>query len=148
MDAHETREPLEDFIDRMERAGYKVSFHKNSEDDRLFFTKVMEYLNDKKGGTPFHINYPSAASKLILALKRKGFTFEQISTVINIKCEEWKGTKMWIYFRWKTLFAETNFQNYIAQDGPGNKQTTTFQKFAASLSLPQGDVPADSAERK
>lgn len=147
LEGHKISEPLEGFIERMERMGFTLIFHKGSVDDKLFFTKVMEYLNHKKGGTPFLVNYPSPASKLILALKNKGFTFENILTVIDIKYAEWKDTEQWKWFRWKTLFNDTNFQNYVTQDAPTtNKATTTFDKFAASISKSQERVSSDSAE--
>ena len=134
-------EGLEIIIKESEAAGFSLS-HTPHEEGRLFFTKAMEMLNEAKGGRPFPIIFPSKASTLILNLKKKNFTLEDIKYVVELKSKEWRGTPVWPNFRWKTLFNESNFLNYIAQDGPGIKRTgkDALTEFAGSVRAAQGSI--------
>lgn len=73
------------------------------------YIMVLDYLNDKAGT---HFKPVDCHIKLIKA-RLKSYSLEQVKGVIDMKVKEWKGTSMQQYLRPKTLFCETNFENYV-----------------------------------
>lgn len=73
--------------------------------------KVISYLNSK-ANTNFRPN-SKQTSKLVSGRFAEGYTLEDFETVIDKKCGEWIGTKWEQYLRPSTLFAPTNFENYL-----------------------------------
>lgn len=71
---------------------------------------IVEYLNGKTGAS-----YKSTTKKTkacIHARLQEGFTVDDFKTVIDKKCEEWKGTEFEQYLRPETLFG-TKFESYL-----------------------------------
>lgn len=133
---------------KMHDSNYGISYTGHDE-AREFFIKVMEYMNELKGGNPFPTRYPSSTSKLILERKKDGYTIEDVMAVILKKSAWLKDDKMKTFFRPATIFQKTKFENYIgeldaATGEPGGKQKRTgeggnsINKFTRSLAAAQG----------
>lgn len=75
--------------------------------------EIIDYLNSK-ANTNFRPN-SKQTSKLISGRFSEGYTLEDFKTVIDKKSSEWAGTKWEQYLRPSTLFAPTNFENYLNQ---------------------------------
>ena len=71
---------------------------------------IVDYLNQKVG-TSYRPNSKNTV-KHINARLTDGFTVDDFKTVIDKKCEEWKGTDMEQYLRPETLFG-TKFESYL-----------------------------------
>ena len=83
-----------------------------SEEDKDIdiYINIVEYLNQKT-----EKNYRSSSKKTktcIHARLAEGYTFEDFKTVIDNKCNAWKGTDMDQYLRPETLFG-TKFESYL-----------------------------------
>lgn len=71
---------------------------------------AIMYLNSI-AGTKFR---PAGKSlELLKARLSEGYSFEDIKSVIDLKCKEWLGTKMEPYLRPETLFNRTKFSSYV-----------------------------------
>ena len=82
-------------------------------------TEVIDFLNTKTGKS-FEAKSPNgdltANGKLILNLLKKGYTTDDIRMVTARKYREWSQKADMIEFlRPKTLFAPSNFENYIGE---------------------------------
>lgn len=53
--------------------------------------------------------------RFLRARYNEGRTLEQIKRVIEVKCNQWKGTKMAMYLRPSTLLNRTKFENYYQE---------------------------------
>lgn len=116
-------------------AGYEVSFVPRGQ-ERDFFTKVIEYLN-QVAGTQFKPKFPSHNSRLIISRRNEGHNLDDFKKIIDRKTAQWKGTPAEIYLRPETLFSAKHFDNYL---GEINRYGTIqqgnqggFDAFAASI---------------
>lgn len=85
----------------------------DNEADEEVVKEVIGYLNARVGA-----NYrPNTAEtiKLIHGRLSEGRTIEDFKYVIDVKADEWIGTSQEQYLRPKTLFAQSNFENYLQQ---------------------------------
>lgn len=85
----------------------------DNEADEEVVKEVIDYLNARVGA-----NYrPNTAEtvKLIHGRLNEGRTIEDFKYVIDVKADEWIGTSQEQYLRPKTLFAQSNFENYLQQ---------------------------------
>lgn len=85
----------------------------DNEADEEVVKEVIDYLNARVGA-----NYrPNTAEtiKLIHGRLSEGRTIEDFKYVIDVKADEWIGTSQEQYLRPKTLFAQSNFENYLQQ---------------------------------
>lgn len=73
--------------------------------------EIVEYLNSK-AGTNFRAN-SKQTEKYISGRFSEGYSIEDFKLVIDKKSAEWIGTKWEEYLRPSTLFAPTNFENYL-----------------------------------
>lgn len=71
--------------------------------------EVIDYLNEKLG-TNFK---PIDCNIKFIRARLKDYTIEDLKAVIDKKYKEWIGTEMQQYLRPKTLFSQTNFENYF-----------------------------------
>lgn len=73
---------------------------------------IITYLNEKAGK---RFSYKSKATQSqINARMNEGRTVDDFKAVIDLKTEQWKDdSKMSNYLRPSTLFAPTNFENYV-----------------------------------
>lgn len=106
------------YIDMQAVASQMVKFKKAlNEDDKLFCTKVIEYLNEL-AGTDYSTKFPSSHSDLILQRKQEhSLSLDDFFNVISKKVSQWKGTNFEIYLRPVTLFNRTKFANYLGENG-------------------------------
>lgn len=81
-------------------------------------TDIVDYLNSK-ADTKFKSSSKKTKS-LIHARFEDGFTVDDFYTVIDKKCEEWKGTEWEKYIRPETLFG-TKFEGYLNQKNNKNE---------------------------
>lgn len=72
--------------------------------------EIISYLNSKAGT---HYRNVDSNRKLITARMKEGYTVEDFKTVIDKKCDEWKGTDMQQFIRPVTLFRASKFENYL-----------------------------------
>lgn len=74
--------------------------------------EILDVLNSKTNS-----NYRNVDSnlKLIKARLNQGFKFEEIIDVIDMKVEQWTGTKFEQYLRPSTLFNDTKFNQYVGE---------------------------------
>lgn len=85
----------------------------NKENNKRFSDDVkiiVDYLNEKAG-----TNYrpkSKATQQHINARLQEGFTVDEFKTVIDKKCNDWKGTEWEQYLRPATLFG-TKFESYL-----------------------------------
>jgi len=77
-------------------------------------SNIVDYLNNATGK-----NYKASTDKtkkLITSLLKRGYTFENFTHVIDVKCQEWdKDEKMKNYLRPETLFG-SKFESYLNQE--------------------------------
>lgn len=81
-------------------------------------TDIVDYLN-AKADTKFKSSSKKTKS-LIHARLEDGFNVDDFYTVIDKKCEEWKGTEWEKYIRPETLFG-TKFEGYLNQKNNKNE---------------------------
>lgn len=81
-------------------------------------TDIVDYLN-AKADTKFKSSSKKTKS-LIHARFEDGFNVDDFYTVIDKKCEEWKGTEWEKYIRPETLFG-TKFEGYLNQKNNKNE---------------------------
>ena len=85
---------------------------------------VISYLN-KKAGTKFLCK--GANEKMIYALIKQGYEYEDFLEVVDKKCDEWKGSTQWAKFlRPKTLFAPSNFASYLGSKTDNDRDKEFF----------------------
>lgn len=102
-------------IDNVEHIKPKIISNKtnDTEESQETISEIIEYLNARIGS-----NYrPNTAEtiKLINGRLKEGRTIDDFKYVIDVKAEEWIGTSQEQYLRPKTLFAQSNFENYLQQ---------------------------------
>jgi uncharacterized phage protein (TIGR02220 family) len=74
------------------------------------YSAIVDHLNEK-AGTKYRAN-GQATQRHINARIAEGFTVDDFKTVIDKKCDEWKGGEMEKYLRPETLFG-TKFESYL-----------------------------------
>ena len=100
--------------------------------------EIIEYFEHISADTEFtadKINYrPNTAEtiKLIHGRLQEGRTIDDFKYVIDVKADEWMGTAQEQYLRPKTLFAQSNFENYL-QQRRGTKKNKQSGKSNGSL---------------
>lgn len=101
--------------------------------------EIISYLNSKAGT---HYRNVDSNRKLITARMKEGYTVEDFKTVIDKKCDEWKGTDMQQFIRPVTLFQASKFENYMNAPAKPKKQ--------ASIVIPMPDFikEQETAERE
>lgn len=83
-------------------------------DENAVHKKIIDYLNYK---TKKRYKYDSKSNqKYINGRISEGYDFDDFKQVINIKVEEWIGTKMEQYLRPSTLFNNEKFEAYLNQN--------------------------------
>lgn len=88
------------------------------------FDAIIAYLN-AKAGTGFKAS-SKATQSLISGRWRDGYTLDDFKAVIDAKCAEWlTNPKMRQYLRPKTLFAASNFEDYLQQP----KAVSSYDKY-------------------
>ncbi|MBF4501193.1 conserved phage C-terminal domain-containing protein [Savagea sp. SN6] len=82
-------------------------------EDISIYKIIIDYLNDK---TKKRYKYDSKSNqKYINGRISEGYDFDDFKQVIDIKVEEWIGTKMEQYLRPSTLFNSEKFEAYLNQ---------------------------------
>jgi len=91
----------------------KSNLRKENVETRLdAISEVIDYLNEKTGKS-FRAN-SKATQQTINGRLAEGHTPEDCKTVIDVKVQQWGGDPhMRNYLRPSTLFAPTNFENYL-----------------------------------
>ena len=96
-----------------EQVPAKVYGQEPEEPADCLYEETAAYLNKKTG------KHFKSTSKLIRKFLKErfceGFTVEDAKKVIDVKTEEWKGTRMAMYLRPSTLFGD-NFEAYLNQE--------------------------------
>ena len=73
--------------------------------------EIIDYLNEKTGSAYRDVD---STRRLVGSRLKEGATVDQAKAVIDAKCLEWLGDKkMACYLRPATLFAASNFENYL-----------------------------------
>lgn len=103
---------LTELFDRMETPKKTKAVDDNTEADIL-----IDHLNMRAGKK---YRYTASARKLINA-RLKDYSYNDVCTVIDKKCLEWKGGTMEKYLRPTTLFNATKFDEYLNQGGCNEK---------------------------
>ena len=85
-------------------------FNNNKNNNSNVYEVIISYLNEKAGTNYKHTT--KATQEHINARLKDKFTVENFKTVIDKKCDEWKGTEFEQYLRPSTLFG-TKFENYL-----------------------------------
>jgi uncharacterized phage protein (TIGR02220 family) len=99
--AESKEEPPAEQVPQTEK---KVEFRKIAK-------QVIDYLNQKLGT---HYKYVASNLNLIICRLKEGFSLEEAKLVIDDRISRWgKDSKMQEYLRPKTLFAASNFENYL-----------------------------------
>ena len=73
---------------------------------------VIEYLNER-AGTRYRAS-SGKTQKLIGARVNEGFGLDDMKAVIDVKCDQWRGTDMDRYLRPETLFG-SKFEGYLQE---------------------------------
>ena len=85
----------------------------NINNNKYIVEQVLDYLNEKTNS-----NYKKTTKSTIQKINariKEGFSLEDFKTVIDKKCDEWKGTALEQYLRPDTLFG-TKFESYLNQN--------------------------------
>lgn len=91
--------------------------------------EVLAFLNEKTGKS--FRNVP--ANTKIVARCIKNSSLEEVKKVVAFKCEQWgNDPKMREYLRPATLFAVSNFENYLGQCADW-KHTPTFEEIMTNF---------------
>lgn len=81
--------------------------------DNFDYKKFIEWFNELADK---NFRNTETNRKLIRARLNEGYTKEDIAKVVRFKVNQWKdNTKMNKYLRFTTLFAPTNFSNYLQE---------------------------------
>lgn len=91
--------------------------------------EIIEYLNLKTGS-----KFKPTTKPYIQAIRsrlKEGYTVDDFKTVIDKKCNEWKGTKLEKYITPKTLFAPSHFDTYL--NGNETAAMTDTERKVAEL---------------
>ena len=91
-------------LQTQDRLGKDSIYYKN------IYSEVIKHQNEKTGAS-----YKASTKKTqtcIHARLEEGFTLEDFKTVIDKKCDEWRGTEWEKYLRPETLFG-TKFESYL-----------------------------------
>ena len=89
---------------------------------------MIDHLNEVSGKS-FRRETKATRSKVRTLLKA-GYTREDITRVIDIKCSEWlDNPRMREYVRPKTLFAQENFESYHNQ--PASRPATRYGRVTS-----------------
>lgn len=84
---------------------------KKASKDILQVKEIIDYLNEKA-----KTRYTACKSNTkFIAARLKEYSLEDLKSVIDCKCKEWKGTNMEMYLRPETLFNATKFESYYNQ---------------------------------
>ena len=75
--------------------------------------EIISYLNERVGGR--YSPKTAETVKLLSGRLNDEYTVEDCKDVIDIKAKEWMGTEMEKFLRPRTLFAPSNFENYLHQ---------------------------------
>lgn len=110
-----------------ERSDEKETENDNKKECKTnVYKEITDYLNDKAGRN-FSYKNKSTQSQ-INGRMSEGRTVDDFKAVIDLKVEQWgNDDKMKNYLRPATLFAPTNFENYI------NEALTTASKKKSNL---------------
>jgi uncharacterized phage protein (TIGR02220 family) len=85
----------------------------NSNKDNFDYKKFIEWFNELSDK---NFRNTETNRKLIRARLNEGYAKEDIAKVVRFKVNQWKdNTKMNKYLRFTTLFAPTNFSNYLQE---------------------------------
>lgn len=85
--------------------------------------EIVAYLNEKTQSS--YRTSTGNTRKHIVARLKQCYTVADFKYVIDVKCAEWlNDPKMAQYLRPETLFTERNFENYLQQKMPVNKNGT------------------------
>ena len=85
----------------------------SSNKDNFDYKKFIEWFNELADK---NFRNTETNRKLIRARLNEGYTKEDIAKVVRFKVNQWKdNTKMNKYLRFTTLFAPTNFSNYLQE---------------------------------
>lgn len=93
--------------------------------DINLYAPIVDYLNER-AGTKYRSS-SDKTKKVINARLAEDFTLEDFKKVIDIKCDEWKGTEFEKFLRPETLFG-TKFENYLNQKPVIKEELTVIDK--------------------
>lgn len=100
--------------EKKEKKEEKKKEKKTEQDPEVETIKeIIGYLNARVGAN-YRANTAETV-KLIHGRLKEGRTIDDFKYVIDVKAEEWMGTSQEQYLRPKTLFAQSNFENYLQQ---------------------------------
>ena len=97
-----------------------VEEDKKNNDHEEDIREIIRYLNERVG-TNFRPNTYETVKK-INGRFSEGYTLDDFKKVIDTKADEWLGTAQEQYLRPITLFAQSNFENYLQQKKRKNKK--------------------------
>lgn len=89
--------------------------------------QIIDYLNLKSNKKFTYKN--KTTIEYINGRLKEGRTFEDFKYVIDIKCSQWLKTSMETYLRPSTLFAPTNFENYLNENNTAYNQNTFGKNY-------------------
>jgi len=97
--------------DRIGKVSIDTLCHVSHDDVDKSHFEIIEYLNLKTGS-----KFKPTTKPYVQAIRsrlKEGYTVDDLKTVIDKKCREWKGTKLEKYLTPKTLFAPSHFDTYL-----------------------------------
>jgi len=106
------------------------SLNKNLKEELI---KIINYLNERAGKN--FSPYSKKTISLVKILFNEGYKFKDFKKVIDIKVTKWKGDeKMDDFLRPRTLFALSNFEDYLQEKiFDRKKQITKKEQYMANV---------------
>ena len=89
----------------------------------IIIVRTIRYLNSVTNESHDPTHYANGTFTMLENLISKGFIFEDFKKVIDLKWNEWKGSKFQQYVRPTTIFG-TKFETYLNEQSPSQIKLT------------------------
>jgi hypothetical protein len=145
--AMETKEPINDFIERMEDAGFELDFRAINLRQELEKTREIGLYFNAVCGTTYEVKkFPNPTSRRIANQLRNGYSVDRLKDVILMLANRFKDTKLESNLRLDIVFDPLKFYNYEAQCRIRPVRANKAKEAPAGAEVPQQPAIKKMAE--